>query len=139
MTHPGWSEPKLLSKANVRTLRALAEVLLPLDAVEVPFGRVDLVQRVELVLEGENPFYVRLTRAALWMLEYSPPFSGAGLARFSSLGGAQRERCVLWWEGRPSWRLRSLFYLCKVTVLSHYYDDPSVAAAVGMIGSQPGM
>ncbi|MBI3892669.1 MAG: hypothetical protein HY303_14200 [Candidatus Wallbacteria bacterium] len=126
-----WSEPRLLSQRDARTLAALAEVLVPLDAEDVPLGRVDLVARIERLLEGENRVFLRMTRLALWMLEYSPPFCGEGIARFSRLAADGRQRCVAWWETRPSWRLRNIYYLCKITVLSHYYDDEAVAAAVG--------
>lgn len=131
MPPSNWSPPRLYSRANVRTLYALLEVLVPLDAAEVPYGSVDLVARIEAVLHGENPAFGRGSRLSLAIIEWTPALWGFGFTRFSNLPLPERTRCVQRWEGCGDWRIRNLFYGCKVMILSVLYDDPSVAAAVG--------
>src|SRR5437867_7445981 len=121
----------MLSDAELHTLRAVAEALIP-PGGRFPLGAGDVgtAERVGRYLAGMVPETQRQVRLLLRAWE-AAPLASRHLRRFSRLAPAARdgwvERCL---PSRLPWR-RVPLLLLKTLCLSAFCADPRVEAAIG--------
>ncbi|TMA99573.1 MAG: FAD-binding protein, partial [Deltaproteobacteria bacterium] len=121
----------MLSDAELHTLRAVAEALIP-PGGRFPLGAGDVgtAERVERYLAGMAPETQRQVRLLLRAWE-AAPLASRHFRRFSRLAPAARdewvERCL---ASRLPWR-RVPLLLLKTLCLSAFCADPRVEQALG--------
>src|SRR5436309_11494521 len=121
----------MLSDAELNTLRAVAEALIP-PGGRFPLGAGDVgtAERAGRYLAGMAPETQRQVRLLLRAWE-AAPLASRHLRRFSRLAPAARdewvERCL---ASRLPWR-RVPLLLLKTLCLSAFCADPRVEAALG--------
>jgi hypothetical protein len=122
----------MLGRGSRRTLRALAEVIVPRD--EAAGVVVDLERVVDFV-DDMVRYMPRLLRVlfpvGLLLLEYGTFVLLPSLRRFSGLDVAHRERYVRGWVHARMMLRRDLIKGVKGICLFAFYSDPRVMAHLG--------
>lgn len=125
------AEPYPLGKGALRTLRALVVALCP--PAPAPHS-ADLMNRVELgarrLLRYMHPVVARTLAIGLALLDWLPVLTLASALRLHRLDGARARALVGKWARSPFRLLRLMVVGLRGLVLSVYFDQSEVHAAM---------
>ncbi len=131
---PAWrlADPYPLRRGTRRAFRSIVRVVCPLEA---GIGGDDIVDRVErqvrCLLQYLNPWLARGFWLLALLLDVAPLWRLRGIRRLHTLERDQAADALAGIMHSRSAMVRNAFFPLRAAILSAYYDQPEVQAAIG--------
>lgn len=128
-----------LSNRETRTIKALAEVLIPQDGTfQYGYKDIDTVSFFEDFL-SHAPLKVRwFLFFNLWVFEYISWISLKTPGLFSKMKFDHREKIILKMRENKYYLIRGIYLLTSIVLLMSFYSDERVMNKIGYFGYKEG-
>ncbi|MBI2966713.1 MAG: hypothetical protein HYY40_02735 [Bacteroidetes bacterium] len=129
-----------LSDREVRTITAIAEVLVPQDG-PFPYGYkdVDITGFIEDFL-SHTPFRVKwFVYLNLWIFEYFSWIALMSPGIFSRMKFEKRKKIILAFRKNKYFAIRGIYLFTSIVLLMAFYNDEKVMDSIGYYGYKDGV